>query len=212
MQKKHQNKNLVILAVTGEPRSKVAPFVKDNKINYIVGAGAEKALTAYRIRGFPTVLVIGADGEIAYRGHNPLEAEKVAEEKLKEISSEDLGGIEESAAKSAYDKALKLYKKKDYAKALKAFGAVTKNFKGTEAAGEAAAKIKKMKASKKIMAKILKADADRKCEDWLDAARSLVKMDKTKEAAEYYQRIIDEYPDSSFAKIARKEMATLRLT
>lgn len=209
MQQKYQNKNLVLLALTSEPLSKVAPFVKDNKINYIVGAAAEKTLSAYKIRGFPTVLVIDAEGKIAYRGHDPGAAEKIAEKKLKEVPSDDVAGIEESAAKTAYEKGLKLYKKKEYAKAMKAFEAVTRNYKGTEVAKQAAAKIKKMKASKKIVAAIRRAEAERKCENWLDTARMLVRNHKAKEAAEYYQKIIDEYPNSSLAAIAREEMAAI---
>lgn len=209
MQKKYRNKSLVLLALTDEPRSKVAPFVNNNKINYIVGTGARKALTSYKIRGFPTILVIDAEGKIAYRGHDAGAAEKVAEKKLEEVSLEDLGSIEESAAKASYDKALKLYKKKDYAKAMKAFQAVAKNFKGTEAAEQAEAKIKKMKASKKIVAAIRRAEAERQCENWLDTARMLVRNHKAKEAAEYYQKIIDEYPNSSLAAIAREEMAAI---
>ncbi|MFQ5429098.1 MAG: tol-pal system YbgF family protein [Phycisphaerae bacterium] len=113
------------------------------------------------------------------------------------------------AAKTAYAKALKLYKKHRYAKALKAFEKIARKHKGTLYAKKALRKAKKIKADKKIMAGIRRREMRRKCESWLDTARTLVKMGKTDEAAEYYRRVFEKYPDSKYARVARQEMDSL---
>ena len=208
MQKKHKNKDMILLAISEEPSKTVAPFVKKNEINYIVGAAASKTTQAFRIKAYPTFIVIGTNGRITYRGSAFQFAEEAVVKALKESpadASEE--SLEDASANAALKEALNLYKKKDYAKAMKAFEQVVKDFNGTDAATEAAAKIKSMKANKKIMAKIGEAEEKKKCERWLETARMLVKNGKRDEAAEYYQKIIDGYPESSFADIARKEMA-----
>lgn len=210
MQSKHKNKDIILVALSDEPASKVGSFVKDNKMNYIVGADAKTTFKAFGIKAYPTVFVIDAGGKIAYRGHDIEEAVNTAEKAVKNKPEESSGGgLEDAAAKKAYDKALKLYKKKDYVKAMKAFQEVAKDFEGSEPADKAKEKLKKMKASKAIMEKIREAKSTKQCEEWLDMARMLARNGKTDQAVEYYQKIVDKYPDTSFAEIARKEMIAL---
>jgi TolA-binding protein len=210
MQKKHKNKGMILLAISDEPLSKVSPFVKKNSVNYIVGADAKSAFKAFGVSGYPTIFVIDATGTVAYRGYDFNQAARTLEKALKDKPADaEVSGLEEAAAKADYEKALKLYKAKDYAKAIKGFEQVTADFKGTDAARKAAAKIKSMKASRKIMAKIRAAEEKKQCEDWLDMARMLARDGQRDKAAEYYQKVINEYPDSSFADIAKTEMTAL---
>jgi TolA-binding protein len=211
MQKKYENKEMVLLALSDEPLSKVQPFVKKENMNYIVGADAKATFKTFGVKAYPTMLVVDRGGKVAYKGHDFDQAEKAVESALKAEPSSDPpeAGPEDEAANAAYKKALKLYKKKDYGKALKAFQDIVKEYKGTQAAKKAGAKVKKIKASKKMMAKVQESGVTKKCEDWLDLARSLARGGKNEEATRCYQRIIDEYPDSSFADIARKEMTSL---
>jgi tetratricopeptide (TPR) repeat protein len=210
MQKKHKNKDMILLALSDEPSMKVSPFVKKNDINYIVGTAANSTFKAFGVKAYPTIFVIGTDGKVLYAGHGFDEATKSLDKALKDKpEASEEGSLEDAAAKAAYDNGLRLYQKKDYIKAMKAFEDVVKNFKGSEPAKKAAAKIKSMKTDKKIMAKIRDAEEKKQCETWLDTARLMVQNGKRTEAREYYQKVISEYPESSFAEIARKEMAAL---
>lgn len=210
MQKKYKNKEVILLALSDESLATVSSFVKKNNINYIVGTDAKPTFKKFGARGYPTIFVIDAKGTVAYRGSNPEAATKSLEKTLKDKPSDpEDGGLEEAAAKAAFEKALELYKKKDYAKALKALEQITKEYKDTEIAKKAAVRIKRMKADKKIMEKIREAEEKKRCETWLETARNLAQNGKRAEAAEYYQKIIDEYPYSSFADIAKTELAGL---
>jgi hypothetical protein len=40
-------------------------------------------------------------------------------------------------------------------------------------------------------------------------AEAFLKLDDTKEAAKHYKRIVDEFPESEFAKIAKKKLSEL---
>ncbi|MEK7324526.1 MAG: tetratricopeptide repeat protein [Chloroflexota bacterium] len=59
------------------------------------------------------------------------------------------------------------------------------------------------------MAAVADGDMRKKCEDWLQMARTLAKSGKNEEAAKYYKKVMDEFPDSTFAQTARAEMAGL---
>ncbi len=56
---------LLILGLTQEPVEQVAPFVKENEINYpIILDDRSEAADAYGIRGYPTVVVVDREGRI----------------------------------------------------------------------------------------------------------------------------------------------------
>jgi TolA-binding protein len=209
MHKKYGSKGVVLLALSYESASEVRAYVKKHSLGYIVGSGSQTTNKAYGINGYPTYVVIDPDGKVAYRGHGSHEAEEVIKRVLKENPPKRGVSLRGRAAKSAYRKALKLQKKKKYAKAIKAYESVAEDFKGTRYGKKAKSKVKKIKASKKIMAKIRSAEAEKKCESWLRLARALARDDKQSEAGEYYRRVIKGFPDTEYAEVAREEMAAL---
>lgn len=208
MQKKYAEKGVVLLALSNEADSKVKPFVKKNRMNYIV-ASAAKAARSYGVRGYPTYFVIDPDGEVAHVSHSHKQAELSVKKLLESKPPKVTGSLGQVAAKSAYKKARKLHKKKKYSKALKAYEKIVRKHKGTPYADKASARIDKIKSNPEIMAKIRKADAKKKCETWLNTAQTLAGMGKKNEAAEYYQRVIDEFPESKYAETAKVELANL---
>ncbi|MBN2560381.1 MAG: tetratricopeptide repeat protein [Phycisphaerae bacterium] len=210
MQKQYGPKGVVLVALSPEPASKVAPYVKKNKISYLVGGDAKATTEAYGVRGYPTMFVVDPDGKIAWSGHpQSPDAEEAIKRLLKENPPRASGSLREAAAKAAYKKAARLHKKKQYADAIEAYEEVAKEYKKTEYGKKAKAKLKKLKKNKKIMAKVRNAKAKKDCGHWLRTARNLSAMGKKQEAIEYYERVIREYPKTRYAKTAREEMAKL---
>lgn len=223
MQKKYADKGVVILALSYEPSEKVQKFLKDytaeaNKksegekqssfeFNYIVGMGAEAAKSAYKVTGYPTILVVDAKGKVTYRGHNPNEAEDEIKRLLEKDPPKNMLTLTEAAAKKLYRKAAGYAKKKQYEKALKAFEECAEQFKSSNYGKKAESKVKRIRGDKKIMARINETESEKECKDWLRLARSCVKAGQKETALEYYDKIIQKYPDSDHAKTARAEKA-----
>jgi len=209
MQDKYENKKVVLLALSDEKTSTVKRFAKKTTMNYIVGSDAKFTFKKYGVKAYPTIFVLDPSNEIVYVGHDGKEAEKTIKRLLKESPPKSVAKLGANKPEAAYKKALKYYKKKKYAKALAAYEEVVKDYKGTDAAKKAKAKIKKIKSNERIMAKIRDAEAKKKCESLLATARMFVSNGKIKEAKEHYQRIVDEYPDTSYAEEAEEKLATL---
>lgn len=213
MQKKYADeKGFLLVALSDEPSATVKPFAKKNKINYVVGMDAKPTFKEYGIRGYPTIFVLDRAGEIVYKGHSADDAEEAVEESLKKkgpTKREPLEPLGSGAAKTALTKADDLFKKKDYAKALKEYEKLAKVHKDTDIGKKAKAQVGKIKGDKAIMAAVAEGDMRKKCEDWLQMARTLAKGGKNEEAAKYYKKVLDDYPESTFAQTARAEMAGL---
>jgi tetratricopeptide (TPR) repeat protein len=209
MQNKYKNNGVVLVAMTDEASPLVKPFAKKHKINYIVGLESGKTRSAYGVRGYPTVFVLGRDGNVLYVGHNPDEAEKTIENALKKDPPKKEGLLAASGAKSLFKKAEGFLAKKKYAAAIKEYEKIAKLYKDTEHAAKAKSKLKELKADKVVQAAVREAEAKKKCDNWLQLARTLAKSGKTDEARSYYERVIKEFPDSSFADTAKQEMSAL---
>jgi hypothetical protein len=210
MQKKYADKGVVIVALTDEPPSKVKPFAKTHKINYIVGMEAKETRAEYGVNGFPTALVVDPGGKILWRGHPMQPDAEEAIEKALEQSPPKQKKIAELRAGGALAKADKLFKEKQYAKAMKEYERVAKAYKGSDTGRKAADRLKAIKGDQKIMAVVRAEEARKKCENWLQMARTLAKNGKEAQAAEYYQRVLDEFPESEFADTAKAELDKLR--
>lgn len=208
MQKDYARKGLALIAVSYEPASKVAPFVKKNKINYIVGGDAKDTLDAYGVRGFPTIVVIDAKGKVVWTGHSGEEAEGVVVKEL-EKSPVKGGGLAAKSGKKALAAAHRLLKDKKYVEAYRAFERLAKDFADTTTGGKARKQMDAMRADPQIMKVVRDSQAAKKCENWLDIARGLAGSGRHEKAREYYRRVIDEYPDTTFAETARHELDQL---
>jgi tetratricopeptide (TPR) repeat protein len=210
MHDKYGDKGVVLVALSYESDSLVKKYVKDNNLPYIVGAGAKATEKAYNVKAYPTMFLIDPEGNIAWIGHFPdEEMTKTLDTLLKENPPKSKAKFGDKASQDALKKADSLLEKKKYAEALKAYEKVAKDFKGSKAAKKAKAAIEEMKSDEKIMAKIQAAEQKKECEEWLDMARSLAKTGDKAGAVEYYNRIIEKYPDSRYAKTAQEEKAQL---
>ncbi len=213
MQKKYaDDKNFLLVALSDEPSATVKPFAKKQKINYVVGMDAKSTFKEFGVRGYPTIFVLDKSGEIVYKGHSADDAEEAVEESLTKTGPtkrEPLEPLGSGAAKTALAKADDLFKKKEYAKALKEYERLANVYKDTDVGKKAKAQVGLIKGDKAIMAAVTEGDRRKKCEDWLQMARTLAKSGKNEEAAKYYKKVMDEFPGSTFAQTARTEMAGL---
>lgn len=210
LQKKYGPKGLVVVALSEEKASQVGRSVKLLKMSYIVGSGARETARVYGIKAFPTMYLIGPDGQVEWTGTAKSdELEKSIERILKDNPPTSKDTLAERAAKAAFKKAEKAYQKMDYSTALKLYEQVAEDFKDSKLAKQAKTKVKAIRSDKKIMAGI-RAEKERKdCEGWLLMARNLARSGREQEAVEYYDRIIKEYPESKYALTAEEEKEKL---
>lgn len=209
MQKKYGfDKGFLLVALSDEPDTTVRPFVKKNNMNYVIGSDAKSTFGDYGIRGYPTIFVLNPSGEIVYKGHSPPEAEDAVEEAMKKTppKAKPLG---EAAGEVALKKADDLAAKKEFAKALGEYEKIAKAHKNSPLGNKAKAKADEIRKNPEAMAAVGEAETRSNCENWLQLARNLVAAGKDEEAAKYYKKILEKYPASSYAGIAKREMAKL---
>lgn len=214
--KDYGNKGFDILAISADSdEGKYKSFIKEQKMDFINIYDAkqkESLVKKYGVRGFPTLYLVDPNGKVVAEGM-PLRQEggleKAIDQVLKDTPPTKLGTRAATKAGKELEKADGYYAKKDYSKALKAYEKIVKTYKGSEAAGAAAEKVKAMKADKAISAAIAKSDADKKARPMLDMAADFVKAGKVDAARDYYKKVIDQFPDSEYAKKAKVEMDKL---
>lgn len=208
MHEKYKDKGVMLVALSYEPDSVVAPYVSKNKIPYIVGSGAKASREAYGIRGFPTAFLIDLEGKIAWKGH-PMVAEAAIEELLKKSDPEVRRKLLDQAAARALAKADRLLEQGRHAEALAAYDRVVADFKDQAAAKTAQEGAAKIRSDPVIMEAIRMAEIDEKAQRWMEMARVLARHGAVQDAARYYSTLLTKYPDSRHAEAARKELAQL---
>ena len=129
--------------------------------------------------------------------------------KAKELVAKIKIEVAEANASEALAKADRLAADKKYPQAMTAYGKVVEEHEGTVAAKTAATKLKQLRTDKTIGKEIREAEAAKKCKGWLQMARGMVKNGKSDAARKYYEKIIEQFPDTSFAETAKEEMAKL---
>jgi len=112
-------------------------------------------------------------------------------------------------AREAYARAEQAYQQKDYEKAMKALTEVVERFAGSKWAKSAEGKLEMMRTDPAVTAAIHDAQTARRCKNWLEMARALAKAGNYAAARKYYRRVIDTYPDTDYAAVARRESAKL---
>lgn len=66
MRKFGSNENVLFIAVTFDPAPKLKQFLKREKFDYLMVAGAQSTLNRFHFSGYPKNIVIGKDGRIVY--------------------------------------------------------------------------------------------------------------------------------------------------
>jgi len=133
------------------------------------------------------------------------ESGKTAKAQAKKVKLE----LAEFTAAAELKKADGLVTRKKYPQAMTAYEAIVKDYGKTASGRKAATKLEKLRGDKNIATEMREAEAARKCNGWLQMARGMVKNGKPDSARKYYQKIIEEYGDTSFARIAKEEMKGL---
>ena len=184
MQKKYgHDMGVLLISLADEPDAKVRPFVRANNMNYIVGTDANSTSKAFGIRGYPTLFVMDPSGKIIFKGHGSDDAEEAVDRALKQTPPK-VKALGATTGRSLFSRA----------------------HKDSGASNTAGAKDAEIRRNPEAKPAVNQTDATSKCESWLQLARSLASAGKDDEAAKYYQRILNEYPGSKFAEIARREL------
>ena len=87
---------------------------------------------------------------------------------------------------------------------------MAKTFPGTPAAAKASAAVAAYEKDPAFKRKVLEAEAGTKARAALSMAKSYKSAGKTDLARRKLQAIIDEFPGTSFAETARKELEVLK--
>lgn len=95
------------------------------------------------------------------------------------------------------------------AKTLVALDDLASRYPETDAGKAAAKKAKAMRADPKVMASMQGDAAERDCKGWLSMARNFLKAGMKDKARPYLQKVVTEYPKSTFAKEAKQILAEM---
>ncbi|MBX3396255.1 MAG: redoxin domain-containing protein [Phycisphaerae bacterium] len=209
MQAKYKKDGVVLLAVSYEPTATVSKFLGSRKMNYVVAAGGETTRDAFGIDGYPTSFIIDPDGNVVWKGH-PATIDEPLAKIVKETPAKGKSFLVSGSAKSLATKADKLYQKRDYEGAMKAYEQLSKDYSETKEGKTAKEKLKKMKGNSSIMEKIKSAKEERQADKWLRCARALAQYGDPADSVKYYKRIIDKYPNTKSAKFALSEYDAIK--
>lgn len=70
MAKKYADKGLVIVAPSLDAEAGVKAFKEKHKIEeYALLSDARATATAYGVKGYPTLFLVGKDGKVLWKGH-----------------------------------------------------------------------------------------------------------------------------------------------
>jgi len=209
IQKKFRAKGVILLSLTAEGESKVEPYIEKNKVTYIVGAGAKRAMRDYDVKEYPKAFIIDAEGKVYWTGH-PAVMEAELTKLIMDKPPKNKGFLAAAAASDVFKKADKLDKERKYVEAMEEFEILAKDYKGTKEAQKAAAKLKEMKGNSKIMEIVRQAKADKEANGWLEVARLCVQYGDKEDAIKYYDRIVKKHAETNAGRFAREEVAPLK--
>ena len=108
------------------------------------------------------------------------------------------------------DSARKLEESKRWKKALDAYEKLAAKYPSTPSGQAARKRADEMKADEAIMAKVVEERAEKDCTKWLSLARSFMNNNLPDQAREQLEKVIANYPGTSYAATAKKLLAELR--
>ena len=129
---------------------------------------------------------------------------------LDAAQAEEASQAKEKKASQALYAAEQLLAKEAYGAAYKRLTAITKSYPESEAGKKAAKKAEQLIADPDIALIISDDKARQNCRGWLKMAGNFRNANRPDKAREYYERIIETYPESSFAAKAHRELTTLK--
>jgi tetratricopeptide (TPR) repeat protein len=116
----------------------------------------------------------------------------------------------EEESRLALFEAQQLIRKRRFGEAYVALEAIVDEYGETESADAAERTCKRMEQHEPIMAIVRDHVAKRDCENWLSLARNFARQKRNDKAREMYERILDTYPQTSYADTATRELGRLR--
>jgi dienelactone hydrolase len=172
-------------------------------------AEAERALTERRFVDATKLLVAGgatyAGSPAGNRFKARLEAirsDPAIKAQVEQARADAAAEAEESAAKVAETQ-------HDYKRAIALYEHYVTAYPGGRRLAEIREHLAALKADKSIQAQIASRNVDDQCKAWLGLAENYIHSGLPEKARPFLQRIVDEYPDTSYAATAKKELADL---
>jgi tetratricopeptide (TPR) repeat protein len=106
-------------------------------------------------------------------------------------------------------RARRLDNDKDVEGALILYWDVTRDYPNTPAASEAARRADELAQDRALALKAARTRMLRDCRQWMEMAQAFAMNDRKENAIAYYQRVIEYYPDTSYARKARQAINDL---
>lgn len=221
--KQFKDKGFTIIGISLDKeadRAKYKDYIKENELNWVhVMDGkfwdAELA-KKYGIRGIPAMYLLDPNGKCVADSKALHQSEdamvKLIEKIMKETPPTAKGGLTAGRAekmKQEFEAIDGLIAKKKYAEAVKSLEKIAKKQKGTEYGEKAASRLKELKDDQKVAAALREADAKKNAPIMLKDAATLAEAGKTEQARKYYQKVIDKYPGTEYAKQAEEALRRL---
>ena len=97
----------------------------------------------------------------------------------------------------------------DFEAARTAFHSLVSDYHGTAEAARAAEHLEKLEKEMAAEADERQKAMDRECRMWMSYADTLAAQKREREAAKYYAKIIEAWPDSAYAEAARTKTSKL---
>ena len=144
--------------------------------------------------------------EAARRARNRLSALAKDREEIRTILDEQK---KESQALGKLAAAIEQVREQEFADAYLELEGIVQGFGKTEAAEDAALILKRMAKHDAIMKTVRDRKCAKECEPLLSQARNDIRARKTREAKQKLEKIVKEYPETSFADQARKMLIDL---
>ena len=153
-----------------------------------------------------TAASLAGDGDLAEKARTR-QAELRKDEAIRSAIEQ---GRRDAAAVAALEALQTKAPKMQPAALLQAYDALATQHPGTKAAATAAAKAEAMRADKGLMASIANEAAEKDCKGWLSMARNFMNAGLKDKAKPYLEKVITQYPDSSFAEQAKEMLAKIK--
>ncbi|MHC5078097.1 MAG: C25 family cysteine peptidase [Planctomycetota bacterium] len=115
----------------------------------------------------------------------------------------------EKAAGDLFKKAEKFEKRNRFREAIRTYEELIKKYAASRFAAEAKKRLERLASDTEVQKAIEKKKADSWCRGMMALARTWEKSSKPAKAAECYRKVIDKYPDSTWAVEAKKALEAL---